>query len=464
MSVTKSPPAASWIEEASAQFVAIMPRHVERLSWGAEQLRAHQDAALGDLVRTAATWSPFHRRRLAGVDLGAVRVDRLDELPVMTKAEMMAELDDVFTDRRLTRGLIDRHLAGLGEEPELLLDEYAVLASGGSSGTRGVFVIPRDQIAHFTAFVLRAGMAELSAATGWPPPAKLPVAIAMAPSAIHATRSMTCVMSSVATLTYAPVTLAFDEMVERLNRCRPVVLVGYPSVLARLGDAAVAGLLRIEPEMMLTTAEQLRPDQIQRIVAGFGRPPGNSFGSTEGLVGTAPAGSDQFTFASDRAIIEFVDADDQPVSAGSPAHHVLVTNLISHAQPLIRYRLDDAMTELPPAAGHGHQRATVEGRNDDLLTLGGVTIHPLTIRSALLRHEAIAEYQVRVTGASDPGATPQVELALVAFGSVPIEQVERDVAAALGAAGATAHVTATTVDELRRNPASGKIQRFIALP
>jgi phenylacetate-CoA ligase len=461
MSVIETPPATSWIEEASARFVAIMPEHIQRLSWDTQQLRAHQDHALAHLVRTAAAWSPFHRRRLAGIDLDSMRVDRLVELPVMSKADMMAELDDVFTDRRLTRGLIDRHLAGLGEEADLLLDEYAVLASGGSSGTRGVFVITRDQIADFTAYVLRAGMAQLSATAGWPPPAKIAVALVMAPSAIHATRSMTPALSSIATLTYAPVTLPLDEIIDRLNRCRPAVLIAYPSVLARLGDAAASGRLHIEPKMMLTTAEQLLADQVQRIVAGFGMPPGNSFGSTEGLVGTAPPGSAEFTFASDRAIIEFVDADEHPVPAGTPAHHVLITNLISHAQPLIRYRMDDTMTELPSSSDHGHQRATIDGRNDELLVIGDVTVHPLAIRSALLRHQTITQYQIRVTSAREPATMPHVHLALVTSGPISLHRAEQDIATALDVAGATAHVTATTVDELERNPATGKIRRFM---
>ena len=448
-----------WVDEASTRFVDIMPEHIDRLSWSAEQLRAHQDRALADLVRTAATWSPFHRERLAGIDLDHISVDGLAKLPIMTKAEMMADLDDVFTDRRLSRGRIERHLATLGEEPDLLLDEYAVLATGGSSGTRGVFVIPRDQAPHFTAYVLRAGMAQLSANAGWPPPTKIPVGIVMAPSAIHATRSMTRAMSAVAHVTYAPVTLPVPDIIDRLNQAQPIVLVGYPSVMAQLGDAAVTGDIQIQPQMLLTTAEQLLPDQIERITAGFGMAPGNSFGSTEGLVGTAPPGSNEFTFASDRTIIEFVDADDQPVPAGTKAHHVLITNLTSHSQPLIRYRMDDAMTELPPASGHGHQRATVEGRNDELVTVGDRSIHPLTFRSALLKHGTIAEYQVRVDNTT---AQPRIELALVTTGPISLPHVERDIAQVLTTAGATAQVTATQVENLERNPATGKIQRFIS--
>ncbi len=459
MSPTATTTTLPWVEEASRRFVDIIPDHIDRMDWTASQLRAHQNRALADLVRTAAAWSPFHRRRLHGVDLDRIGVDTLGELPIMTKAEMMADLDDVFTDRRLSRGLIDRHIANLGEEPKLLLDEYVVLATGGSSGTRGVFIIPRDQAADFTAYVLRAGMAQLSAATGWPPPNMFPVGIVMAPTAIHGTRAMTAVMSAVAHITYAPVTLPLAEIIDRLNRAKPLVLVGYPSIMAMLGDAAVAGELSIQPRMVLTTAEQLHPNQIERIAAGFGTPPGNSFGSTEGLVGIASPGREVFTFASDRAIIEFVDADDQPVPRGTRAHHILITNLTSHAQPLIRYRMDDAMTEHPPADGRGHQRATVEGRNDTTLTIGDVAVHPLTFRSALLKHQTIAGYQVRVDNTTP---VPRVDIALVTTGPTPLAAVEHDITVAVANAGTTAHITTTEVDHLERNPATGKIQRFIS--
>ena len=64
----------------------------------------------------------------------------LTRLPVMTKAKMMAEFDAVVTDRRLSKHQVEQHLAASLHEPSLLLDEYVCLASGGSSGTRGIFV------------------------------------------------------------------------------------------------------------------------------------------------------------------------------------------------------------------------------------------------------------------------------------------------------------------------------------
>ena len=68
---------------------------------------------------------------------------------------MMASFDEVVTDRRLTRDLVDRYLAGSGADPALLLGDYVCLVSGGSSGLRGVFVQTLDEYAEFAASVNR---------------------------------------------------------------------------------------------------------------------------------------------------------------------------------------------------------------------------------------------------------------------------------------------------------------------
>ena len=53
---------------------AMLPQHLERLEWSAERLAAHRRQELQLLVRGARMFSPWHRERLAGVD-----VHQLDE-------------------------------------------------------------------------------------------------------------------------------------------------------------------------------------------------------------------------------------------------------------------------------------------------------------------------------------------------------------------------------------------------
>lgn len=114
--------------------------------WSFEQLRAHQRERLLAIVQHAATHSPYYRERFAGIELS----DDLDlaALPRLEKAAMLEHFDDLVTDRRLSLAGVEQHLAELEladmrTEPTLF-GEYRAMASGGTSGRRGVFVYGRD--------------------------------------------------------------------------------------------------------------------------------------------------------------------------------------------------------------------------------------------------------------------------------------------------------------------------------
>lgn len=447
--------AGGWLDEASSLFAAGLPDHFDRLRWSAERLHTHQTDQLRALLTTAIERSRFHAERLGGTDPTTIELDQLHTLPVMTKTEMMAHFNEVVTDTRINIRSVNAHLGRQGTEPALLLGKYVPLASGGSTGERGVFLYDRHTLVTFLSTVVRAGMASMAAAAGRPPSFPVSMTIVAAPSAVHATGAAPHLARSIADLTFAPATLPFDEIVRRVAGSQPTLLVGYTTMIARLADEQAAGRLAIEPKMVIVTSEQLTPDLARRITAGFGMPPANSFGSSEGLIGTAAPGSEEFTFASDAAVVEFVDAADRPVAPGSPAHHVLVTNLINHTQPLVRYRLDDNMVSLPPSTEHGHQRARLEGRSDEIVRLGGALVHPLTIRSATLAHPTVTEYQAHI---SDRALT----LRIVTAGPTNGDQLRNDLASALhsaGAAGVT--VAVNVVDKIERNVETGKAKRFV---
>ena len=112
-----------------------LPQHLQRLSWDADGLADHQRQRLRVrvLLAHAVERSPFHARRLRGIDADRFEVADLEQVPVMTKAEMMASFDEVVTDRRLGRRVVEEHLARSAVEPSLLLDTYVCLVSGGCS-------------------------------------------------------------------------------------------------------------------------------------------------------------------------------------------------------------------------------------------------------------------------------------------------------------------------------------------
>jgi phenylacetate-coenzyme A ligase PaaK-like adenylate-forming protein len=211
------------------------------------------------------------------------------------------------------------------------------------------------------------------------------------------------------------------------------------------------------PFVVSATSEPFSHTERAATEAAFGVPVGITFGSSEGLVGLAPAGRDEFRFAEDTCIIELVDAEGRPVPDGEEADKVLVTNLVNLVQPLIRYELTDHMQRVNGDWPDGYLRATVAGRNDPPLRWGTVEVHPLAIRHVLVHHAEISEYQVHQTSTG-------IDVAVVNHrgDTIPTDQVTISLRAALLAAGlADATVTVTQVGQIERDPTTGKPRRFI---
>ena len=224
-----------------------MPGHIQRLGWSPGQLAAFQRDRLRALLARAIECSPFHAARLRGIDPGRFELADLPRLPVMTKAQMMADFDAATTDRRLTRELVERHLAGSVAEPSLLLGEYVCLVSGGSSGRRGLFVQTRQRVRRFRrtdhAPAHGRGHDPRRTAAGG-----LVIGIVGAGSPVHSSGlgAATATAPPVRMIP-APASLPVAEIVRRLNAAQPPALLGYATKLAELAREQREGRLKAEP-------------------------------------------------------------------------------------------------------------------------------------------------------------------------------------------------------------------------
>ena len=120
--------------------------------WTAEELAAHQRRRLARLLAHATTNSRFYRERYAGLDPGDPV--ELRRLPVVDKATVMERFDELVCDRRLTLAAVEAHLNGLVRD-ELLLGRYRAMATGGSTGRKGVFVADRAEWRQYLAGFFR---------------------------------------------------------------------------------------------------------------------------------------------------------------------------------------------------------------------------------------------------------------------------------------------------------------------
>ena len=435
-----------------------MPEHIGRLGWDAGQLAAWQRDRLRALLARAIAGSPFHAARLRGVDPDRFELADLARLPVMTKAAMMENFDAATTDRRLTRDLVERHLARAVTDPSLLLGEYVVLVSGGSSGRRGLFVQTADEYAEFAASVTRRPLVATVAAAGGLPPAGLVIGMVGAGSPVHSS-GLSCVTATrpPVRLVPAPASLPVAEIVRRLNDAQPPALLAYAAKLAELAREQRDGRLKLNLRSVTSMSEAISPAERMAVTEAFGVPVIDMFVSTEGLVGHSEPGGTVLTFAGDTCLAECTDDEGRPVPDGVPSSKALVTNLYNLTQPLIRYELTDRFTAAGTSEG-GALRASVEGRSDDLFRYAEASVHPFVIGAPLLHAPAVREFQVRQT---EHGA----DIAAVIDGGFDQPAVAAAIEQSLRQAGlARPQVGFRRVGALDRDPMTSKVRRFVPLP
>jgi len=441
----------------AAALAGHLDHHVERIGWDAGRLASYQHDQLRVLLAHAAEHSRFHARRLRGADLTRFGLADLPRLPIMTKGQMMASFDDVVTDRRLGRSVVDAHLAASVTEPSLLFGEYVCLASGGSSGLRGIFVQTLSEYASFVASIVRRGRAAVLAAGG-PPAEGVVIGLVGAVSPVHSSgfAAATAIGPPVRMIA-APATLPLPEIVTRLNAAQPPALLGYPSKLAELAREQRKGRLRIAPRSVTAMAELLTAEDRAVIGDAFGVPVINQFVSTEGLAGQSEPGGSMLDFASDMCLVELVDERNQPVPEGATSAKALITNLHNLTQPLVRYELTDRFIRQPSAPGRGYLRASVDGRADEVFRYDSVEVHPHVIRSALVAAAAVREYQVRQTERG-------IDIACALYAEIDEAALAARLEQGLCQAGvAEPRVSVSVIDAIPRDPKTGKVRRFIPM-
>jgi phenylacetate-coenzyme A ligase PaaK-like adenylate-forming protein len=439
-----------------------VPAHLERLTWPAERLRVDRNVRLRELVQVAQEGSPWHRERLGHLDPAKLSEADLAVIPPMSKEDLMANFDRIVTDHRLTLDRVELHLAGLTSDA-YLLDRFHAVASGGSSGQRGVFVYDWESWADCFLSCMRYMLLDRFRQQELP---RRPTRI-VAVTAEHATH-----MSSALPQTFSapddtsairlPVTLPLPRIVAGLNEAAPDVLVAYASILPELAHEAWTGRLRIAPRRVISVSEPLLPEIRAAAEEAWGGTVVNWWASSEGGgMGVSCGQGAGMHLSDDLLIIEPVDADGRPVPPGVRSEKIYLTNLYNPLLPLIRFEITDQVTMIPAddpcPCGSAHRRIEdVQGRLDDLFVYPCAVVHPHIFRSRLGRERNIVEYQVRQT---DVGATIAVRCQGEVDESRLCEEIRDDlIRVGLG----EPEISILRVERLERQ-ATGKLKRFVPL-
>lgn len=352
--------------------------------WTRTELESYQQESLHHLRESAYTRSPFYQTFHKGL-----QGRPLSELPVLTKAMLMENFDDLVTDRAIHLDAVREYVRNFNEGRRYL-NRYCVNTTSGSAGEPGVFLYDREAwtmaVASFArahewagvqiSLTHRMKMASIASTTPW-----------------HMSAQVGATLKSwwMPALRLAA-TDPLRTIVEKLNIWQPEMLVAYASMARILADEQLAGRLNIRPHLIFTSSEVLTDETRRRVTEAWGHAPFNQYAATEmgGIAAETKEHRGMFLFE-DLNIVEVVDENYRPVPAGTFGAKLLVTNLFNRTQPLIRYEISDSVclgSDVGPDRGPFRRIASVQGRTEDVLRLpsasnGEIAVHPLTFHRLL---------------------------------------------------------------------------------
>ncbi|MGX1159908.1 phenylacetate-coenzyme A ligase PaaK-like adenylate-forming protein [Arthrobacter sp. SLBN-100] len=355
--------------------------------WDAARITVHQEHALQELRRATYAGSEFYRRRHAG------QFDApLDQLPPVTKADLMDHFDEAVTTPDLKLADLENHLRALtqsgGDPGQPWQGRWWAAATAGTTGRRGTFIWNRTEWAAVLASYARANdWAGISA--GLTRPLKMALISSRVPTHQSAVVGAS-VRSRVVPALRLDVTAPMDGNVAALNRFQPRILVGYASALKPLAAEQRAGRLRISPQGVMSASEVLSPHTAAELEAAWGSKPFDVYAATETAGIASPCTYRNRHVYEDLLIIEPVDQAGSPVPAGTTGAKLLVTVLFSRTLPLIRYEMSDTVKLGGRGCPCGRSFTLlqdIEGRIEDVLHLPGkaasVIIHPIVFHHVL---------------------------------------------------------------------------------
>lgn len=358
------------------------------------------------LIRHARTASPYFRSLLRDFP---DEIDDWTAVPPTRKSALMSNFDDWVTDPRLRLGRLTREFLA---KPELVghtyLRRYRVFTTSGTTGTPAVIVhdpsswtvfqlasrlrSERQILRHGAALgILQKGFrSAVLFATGGHYGG---VGVAAYVQTLHPALSRRVRIVSV----LRPIA----EQVRELNAYQPTFVSGYPSALLALAKEQREGRLSIDPVLMLCAGEYLGEKQRCELEETFGCHLLQGYAASEVPALALECDEHRFHVNADWYLLEPVDADHNPVPAGTTSDTCLVTNLANFAQPIIRYDLGDRVRMYvdPCACGSLLPAVEVEGRTNDLVTLQGPTdasveIVPLALGSVIEETPGVDRFQV----------------------------------------------------------------------
>lgn len=359
-------------------------------------LEADKEKKFRELLRHVNARSPYYAAiiRDRGLDVESCGVG---DFPVLTKSLLMANFNDIVTDRRVTKEIIADFLTRSTDPKERLFNEITVMHTSGTSGEVGYFVYARPDYGRLRAAAMRNREVYHGLLPGFGRRLRrLRLAFYGATGGHFAgVTGMASIQTGIQRLFVDArsfeVNTPLPAVVEKLNAFKPDALWGYTTALKMLGDEQRAGRLQIQPAAIAASGEMVTKADMQFLSAAFGGATALSmYACTEHLMlGISNPDGDTMTLLDDNLIFELYE------------DHSVITNLFNHTLPLIRYRMSDI---LRPVSAPQQRRIVIQnlvGRTEQMpVFVNGAGakdfISPHIINEIFVK--GVTRFQMQITG------------------------------------------------------------------
>lgn len=435
-----------------------------------------QERRLRDLLRFSREHSKYYREKWKNID---IETCKLQDLPILTKTEMMENFENLVTDPRLKKNEIIDFMTKFENIGKYYLDEFVVSHTSGSQGQAAVVVQHKDGPFHLFAMQVARGHA-------------MPKTWGTVFKKLFKKRSRwalflfkPCFIPSGAAFGYMPkasrkladmmrlnLSDPFEENLRKLEEFKPNFITAYVHVLEQLARAAKQGKTTLVSngslELVIAISEPLPPDTQKFIEENLKVPVANHYamGECPQLSLGCPSGKGAHV-NNDMAILENVDANYQPVPPGTPGAKVLLTNLLNTVQPIIRYELDDVITMSPDPCPCGNKLpliASIAGRSNDQFWVinrhgEGLEMTNFIFKDAFLLLFDLAEFQVTQIGQNQF----KVLVEVVKGSTLTPERIRESIDEVLKVEGVDVDLDCDIqiVPKIPHDEKSGKLRRFI---
>ena len=364
------------------------------------------------MLKHAVAKSEFYREYYKGINIDTCSIT---DLPTLTKRQMMDNYDRLVTDKRLNRKDLTEYLKVPENASVNYKGEFVILNSSGTTGEKAIMGYHWEEFRNVFAVAMARGNND--AANPMTMIKSLiynPIKIANIMLINSHSASFVCTFR-VCTVEEHPlmqnkffsIFMPIDKLVEKLNEYQPHILQIYPSALHYLAYEQLEGRLRLrfddKRSSIISISEPLEDKTREMVKKAFGIDVTNTYGACESIILARECEVHSGMHVNnDLVILEPVDENYKPVKPGKSSNKILVTNLYSFAQPMIRYEINDRLVMDEKECICGSRLPlikTVEGRTEEILYIskpggGYEPVHPYIFVVPALNMQGFKEYQI----------------------------------------------------------------------